>query len=74
MVKNPPAKWETGFSPGLRRSLEEGMETHSNILALRIPRTEKPGGLHMGCKESATTERPALAVQHKKNKGKARIH
>ena len=26
-------------------SLEEGMTTHSNILARRIPRTEEPGGL-----------------------------
>ena len=25
--------------------LEEGMATHSNILAWRIPRTEEPGGL-----------------------------
>ena len=25
--------------------LEEGMETHSNILAWRIPWTEEPGGL-----------------------------
>ena len=49
------------------------METHSSILALSIPRTEKPGGLHMGCKESETTERLVLAMQHKKNKGKTRI-
>ena len=26
--------------------LEEGMATHSSILAWRIPWTEKPGGLH----------------------------
>ena len=26
-------------------SLEEGMATHSNILAWRIPLTEEPGGL-----------------------------
>ena len=25
--------------------LEEGMATHSSILAWRIPRTEEPGGL-----------------------------
>ena len=25
--------------------LEDGMETHSRILAWRIPRTEEPGGL-----------------------------
>ena len=32
--------------------LEEGMETHSSILAWRIPWTEKPGGLQsMGLQE-----------------------
>ena len=34
------------------------METHSSILAWRIPWTEEPGMLHslQGCKESDTTE------------------
>ena len=31
--------------PGLGRSLEEEMATHSSILALRIAWTEEPGGL-----------------------------
>ena len=31
--------------PGSGRSLEEGMATHSSILAWRIPWTETPGGL-----------------------------
>ena len=31
--------------PGLGRPLEEGMATHSNILAWRIPRIEESGGL-----------------------------
>ena len=31
--------------PGLGRSPEEGMATHSSILAWRIPWTEEPGGL-----------------------------
>ena len=31
--------------PGLGRSPEEGMVTHSSILAWRIPWTEEPGGL-----------------------------
>ena len=35
--------------------LEEGMATHSSILAWRIPWTEEPGGLQ-SCKESDTTE------------------
>ena len=37
--------------------LEEGMATHSSILAWRIPRTEEPGGYSpWGCKESDATE------------------
>ena len=34
---------DLGFIPVSRRSPEEGMVTHSNILAWRIPWTEKPG-------------------------------
>ena len=49
MVKDPPANEgdtrEAGTVPGLVRSPEEGMETHSSILAWRIPWTEEPGGL-----------------------------
>ena len=38
MVKNLPAMWETwARSLGWEDSLEEGMATHSNILAWRIP-------------------------------------
>ena len=37
---------ELGLSPGLGRSLEKGLATHSSILAWRIPWTEEPGGLH----------------------------
>ena len=47
--KNPPANAgdmrEAGLIPGLGRSLEEGMATHSSILAWKIPRTEEPGRL-----------------------------
>ena len=32
-------------SLGLEDHLEKGMETHSSILAWRIPWTEEPGGL-----------------------------
>ena len=32
-------------SLGQDDALEEGMATHSSILAWKIPRTEKPGGL-----------------------------
>ena len=33
-----------GSIPGSRRSLEEGMATHFNILAWRILLTDEPGG------------------------------
>ena len=46
MVKNLPAVLETPVqSLGLEDPLEEGMATHSSILAWRIPWTEEPGGL-----------------------------
>ena len=46
MVKNPPAMPETWVrSLGWADPLEEGMTTHSCILAWRISRTEEPGGL-----------------------------
>ena len=46
MVKNPPAMKETWvWSLGWEDLLEKGMATHTNILAWRIPWTERPGGL-----------------------------
>ena len=46
MVKNLPAMWETQvWSLGWEDPPEEGMATHSSILAWRIPRREEPGGL-----------------------------
>ena len=46
MVKNLPAMLETQVrSLGWEDPLEEGMATHSSILAWRIPWTEEPGGL-----------------------------
>ena len=46
MVKNPPAMRETWIqSLGSEDPLEEGMATHSSILACRIPWTEEPGRL-----------------------------
>ena len=42
---------------GREDPLEEGMATHSSILAWRIPWTEEPGGLwSMGSQELDTTE------------------
>ena len=43
--------------PGLSNPLEEGMATHSSVLALRIQRTEEPGRVHTyRITESDTTE------------------
>ena len=36
---------DSGSIPGLEDSLEEGIATHSSILAWRIPWTEEPRGL-----------------------------
>ena len=45
-VKNLPAMQETGVRfLGWEDPLEEGMATHSSVLAWRIPWTEEPGGL-----------------------------
>ena len=45
-VKNLPAMQETWVqSLGQEDPLEEGMATHSSILAWRIPWREEPGGL-----------------------------
>ena len=45
-VKNPPAMWKTWVqSLSWEDPMEEGMKTHSSILAWRIPWTEDPGGL-----------------------------
>ena len=49
VVKNLPANAgdirDSGLIPELGRSLEEGMATHSSILAWRIPWIEEPGRL-----------------------------
>ena len=45
-IKNLPVMKETRVqSLGQEGTLEKGMETHSSILAWRIPWTEEPGGL-----------------------------
>ena len=49
VVKNPPAMQEPHEtqvqSLDQEDPLEEGMATHSSVLAWRIPSTEEPGGL-----------------------------
>ena len=64
-VKNPPAMQQTWVqSLGWEDPLKEGMATHSNMLAWRIPWIEEHGGLYSswGRKESDTTEQ--LSTQH----------
>ena len=52
VVKNLPANGgdiiDLGSILGQEDSLEEGMATHSSILAWRIPWTEEPGVLYIG--------------------------
>ena len=47
MVKNPPASAgdirDVDSIPGQEYPLEEGLATHSSILARKIPLTEEPG-------------------------------
>ena len=45
MVKNLPAMLETWVPSLGRKILEEGIATHSSVLAWKIPWTEEPGGL-----------------------------
>ena len=49
MTKNQPANArdirDAGLIPGLEDPLEEGMATHSSILAWEMPWTEEPGRL-----------------------------
>ena len=56
LVRNSPAMWETWED-----LLEKGTAPHSSILAWRIPRTEEPGRLVHGVKESHTTEQLSLS-------------
>ena len=61
-VKNLPAMQETWVpSLGWEDLMEEGMATHSSILAWRIPGEAWPGYSPWGCKESDTTERLSTA-------------
>ena len=67
MVKNLSAMQETREmwvqSLSWEGPLEEGMATHSSILAWRIPCTEEPGGLQsMARKESDMTKQLTLTL------------
>ena len=57
MVKDPPAMWETWVrSLGWEDPLEEGMATHSSILALRIPTDKGAGYGPWGPKETQLSD------------------
>ena len=56
-IKNLPAMWKTWVqSLGWEDTLEEGLVTHSSILAWRIPWREESGSLYIvhGAEKSQT--------------------
>ena len=56
-VKNPPAMQEMQVrSLGQKDPLEEGMATHSRILAWEIPRIEEPDGLQSMVSQESDTK------------------
>ena len=65
-VKNLLVMWEM-LVQSLRREdpLEEGMVTHSSILAWRIPWAEEPGGLQSIGSQKSWTHINNLACMHK---------
>ena len=64
-TKNLPAKQETWVQSLSREDpLEEGMETHSRILACKIPWTEEPGRVQSMESQSDTTEQLTLSLKH----------
>ena len=74
MVKNLPAMQETQEtwvqSLGQEVALEEGMATHSRILAWRTPWTEEPGGLQFVGSQRVGHDRSNLACMHPNTKEK----
>ena len=68
MVKNPLAVQEIletrVQSLGPKDPLEEGMATHSSILAWRISQTEDPGGLQSNGVAKSRTRQHSTAQQH----------
>ena len=64
VVRNLRSLDNQNHRPDPATNLEEGVATHSSILAWRIPWTEEPGRSIVGpwgCKESDTTERLSTA-------------
>ena len=66
MAKNLPAIHETWVRLlGWEDPLENGMATHSSILAWRIPWTEKPGGLQStGSQRVRLSTRAQISLAH----------
>ena len=69
VVKNQPASAgairDTGSIPEWEDPLEEGMATHSSVLACRIPWTEDPGRLQsIGSQKSWTLLKGLSMAQH----------
>ena len=68
LVKNPPAVWETWVqSLGWEDRLEEGMATHSSIVAWGIPmdRGTWQATVH-GVAEADLTEQPSISQMARK--------
>ena len=69
MVKNPPGNAgnikDVGSILGSGRPLEEGMATHSGMLAGRTPWTKKPGGLQtIGSQSLTRLNRLSMLTYH----------
>ena len=64
VVKNPPVCKMWVPSLGQENPLEEGMATHSSILAWRIPWTKEPGRLWSIGSQRAGHDRSNLAHMH----------
>ena len=65
VVKNPPASaGDVGSIPRSEDPLEDGMATHSSILAWRIPWTEEPGSLQSIGSQRVGHNRSDLACMH----------
>ena len=68
VVKNPPAMQELQEtwvqSLGWKDPLEEGMATHSSLLAWRIPWTEEPGRLQSMGSQRVRYDWSNLACTH----------
>ena len=72
VVKNLPANaGKMSLFPGLGRSLEKGMATHSSIRAWRVPWTEEPGGLQSTGSQRVRHERVPNTHTHKETEVKA---